>query len=124
MTSGEPSWELYRSFLEVYRTRSLSGAARELGLTQPTIGRHIDALEAALGLKLFTRSQAGLVATQAARELLPHAQARASAAPARARAASGAETEERGTVRLTASVFIGGEVLPTILARFRERHPA
>jgi DNA-binding transcriptional LysR family regulator len=39
------------------------------------------------------------------------------------RAASGTRAEERGTVRLTASVFIGGEVLPAILSRFRERHP-
>jgi DNA-binding transcriptional LysR family regulator len=121
---ADPKWETYRSFLAVMTEGSLSAAARRLGLTQPTLGRHIDELEAALGQSLFTRSQAGLMATQAARELLPHAQAMASAADALVRAASGTENEERGTVRLTASVFVGGEVLPEILARFREKHPS
>ncbi|CAA0105735.1 Uncharacterised protein [Starkeya nomas] len=40
----EPSWDLYRSFLAVLEERSLSGAARRLGLTQPTLARHLDAL--------------------------------------------------------------------------------
>ncbi len=120
----EPKWETYRSFLAVMNEGSLSGAARKLALTQPTIGRHIDALEADLGLALFTRSQSGLLATQAARELLPHATAMASAADALVRASSGAGAEERGTVRLTASVMIGGEVLPPILTAFREKHPS
>ncbi len=124
MTKAEPKWETYRSFLAVMTEGSLSAAARKLGLTQPTLGRHIDELEAALGQPLFSRSQAGLIATQAARELLPHAQAMASAAGALIRAASGARGEERGTVRLTASVFVGGEVLPEILTRFREAHPS
>jgi DNA-binding transcriptional LysR family regulator len=48
----------------------------------------------------------------------------ASAADALVRTASGTESEERGTVRLTASIFVGGEVLPEILTRFREKHPA
>jgi DNA-binding transcriptional LysR family regulator len=124
MTKAEPKWETYRSFLAVMSDGSLSGAARRLGLTQPTLGRHIDELEEALGQTLFTRSQAGLIATQAARELLPHAQAMASAADALIRTASGARGEERGAVRLTASVFVGGAVLPEILTRFREKHPA
>jgi DNA-binding transcriptional LysR family regulator len=123
MARTDPKWETYRSFLAVMTEGNLSAAARKLGLTQPTLGRHIDELEQSLGLKLFSRSQTGLIPAQAARALVPHAQAMASAAEALVRASSGADTEERGTVRLTASVFIGGEVLPEILARFRERHP-
>jgi DNA-binding transcriptional LysR family regulator len=124
MARDEPKWETYRSFLAVMTEGSLSAAARKLTLTQPTVGRHIDQLEADLGLSLFTRSQSGLVPAQAARELLPHAQAMASAAAAAVRAASGADAEERGTVRLTASVVIGGEVLPPLLTSFREKHPS
>ncbi|HXC56546.1 MAG TPA: LysR family transcriptional regulator [Rhizomicrobium sp.] len=124
MARHEPNWETYRSFLAVMTQGSLSAAARKLALTQPTLGRHIDALEADLKLALFTRSQAGLIPTQAARELLPHAQAMASAADALVRASSGAEAEERGTVRLTASVVIGAEVLPPLLTDFRDKHPA
>jgi DNA-binding transcriptional LysR family regulator len=123
MTRTEPGWELYRSFLAVVQERSLSGAARSLQLTQPTLGRHIDALEEALGASLFTRSQAGLVPTPAARALVPHAEAMASAARALARAASGEAAEERGAVRITASEMIGAEVLPPVLTDLRRQHP-
>ena len=74
MTASDPGWELYRTFLAVLREGSLSGAARSLGLTQPTIGRHIDALEQAVGFQLFTRSQHGLAPTEAAAELRPYAE--------------------------------------------------
>jgi DNA-binding transcriptional LysR family regulator len=123
MTRREPGWELFRTFLEVARDGSLSGAARKLGLTQPTVGRHIDALEAALALTLFTRSPQGLTATPAALELVNHAEAMAAASAALRRTASGGAKADRGTVRITASEMIGCEVLPPMLASFRERHP-
>jgi DNA-binding transcriptional LysR family regulator len=123
MKREQPGWELYRSFLAVFREGSLSGAARALGLTQPTIGRHVDALEAALGVSLFTRSQAGLIASEGASLLVPYAEAMASAADALQRAASGEAEDDRGTVRITASEMIGGEVLPSILTAFHEAHP-
>ena len=47
-----PGWEHYRSFLAVIDHGSLSAAARELGLTQPTIGRHVAALEQTLFYQL------------------------------------------------------------------------
>jgi len=121
--SHAPGWELYRSFLAVVREGSLSGAARALDLTQPTIGRHIDALEAALGLTLFTRSQAGLIASEGASNLVPYAEAMASAADALQRAASGDAEGDGGAVRITASEMIGGEILPSALVAFREKHP-
>ena len=120
----DPGWELYRSFLAVVREGSLSAAARRLALTQPTIGRHVAALEAGLAVPLFTRSPSGLAPTAAARDLLPHAEAMAAAAEALRRAASGEAAEERGTVRLTASEIIGAEVLPAMLERFGAAHPA
>tara|TARA_R110000868_G_scaffold80875_2_gene229250 strand:- start:677 stop:1576 length:900 start_codon:yes stop_codon:yes gene_type:complete len=123
MKQIEPGWEHYRTLLAVIREGSLSAAARQLGLTQPTVGRHIDALEGALGLALFTRSQGGLTPTDGALALVPHAEAMANAAEALRRVASGEAEEDRGTVRITASEMIGTEVLPAILARFREKHP-
>ncbi|MES1991011.1 MAG: LysR family transcriptional regulator [Pseudomonadota bacterium] len=123
MKQIEAGWEHYRTLLAVIREGSLSAAARTLGLTQPTIGRHVDALEEALGLALFTRSQGGLAPTESALALVPHAEAMASAAEALRRTASGEAEEDRGTVRITASEMIGAEVLPAILARFREKHP-
>jgi DNA-binding transcriptional LysR family regulator len=123
MTQREPGWELFRTFLEVARDGSLSGAARKLALTQPTVGRHIDALEAALGLSLFSRSPQGLTATPAALELVGHAETMEAASAALRRTASSGAHTDRGTVRIAASEMIGCEVLPPILARFREMHP-
>ncbi len=120
----EPSWDHYRSFLAVIRAASLSGAARALGTTQPTVGRHIDALEAATGLPLFVRSRHGLTPTEGALHLVPHAETMAAAAAAMARAATGEAEEARGTVRLTVSDIIGVEILPAIIRQFRRDHPA
>lgn len=120
MASG---WDHYRSFLAVARRGSLSAAARELGLTQPTLGRHIAALEEEVGGKLFTRSQSGLQPTSAARELVPHAEAMAASAEALQRAASGEADTTRGAVRVTASEIVGVEILPPMLTAFREAHP-
>lgn len=116
-------WDELRTFVEVARDGSLSGAARRLGLTQPTVGRHIDALERALGLSLFTRSPRGLTPTPAAAALEPHVEAMAAAATALARAASGEAAAEHGAVRVTASEVVGCEVLPPMLAAFRAAHP-
>lgn len=119
-----PEWDHYRSFLAVVTTGSLSGAARSLGLTQPTVGRHIEALEAALGgSALFTRSPGGLRPTETALALKPHAEAMAHAAEALIRTASGEADAVRGSIRITASEIIGAEVLPAILTDFREDHP-
>lgn len=116
-------WNLYASFREVMRQGSLSAAARTLGLTQPTLGRHVAALEAGLGTALFTRSPQGLAPTAAALELLPRVEEMHAAAEAAARAVSGGPSGETGVVRITASEIIGGVVLPPILAAFRARHP-
>ena len=116
-------WDELRTFVEVTRDGSLSGAARRLGLTQPTVGRHIDALEATLGLTLFTRSPRGLTPTPAALALGPHVEAMAAAAAALGRAASGEAAADRGAVRVTASDVVGCEVLPPILAAFQAGHP-
>lgn len=123
MEKLEPDWAHYRSFLSVIREGSLSAAATALKLTQPTLGRHIDGLESSLGTPLFTRSRMGLAPTDAALELLPHVETMEAAAAALLRTSSGEATEERGTVRLTTSEIMGAEVLPAMLAQFREAHP-
>jgi DNA-binding transcriptional LysR family regulator len=123
MATKDPGWELYRSLLAVLREGSLSGAARSLGLTQPTVGRHVQQLETALSTPLFTRSQHGLVPTDAAYALEPHARAMAGAAAALLRAVSGRASQASGVVRIAASEIIGVEVLPAILADLRVAHP-
>jgi len=116
------SWDHLRSFLAVIEEGSLSGAARRLGLTQPTIGRHVEALERSLG-PLFTRSASGLAPTEAALALRPHAEAMAVAADALERTATGEALAVKGVIRLTAADVIGVEVLPPILAGFQEDWP-
>lgn len=116
------TWDTCRSFLAVMRAGSLSGAARDLGLTQPTLGRHIDQLESLLGHPLFTRARNGLTPTTRALALLPHAEAMAAAAAAFTRSGSGTPGLAEGTVRLTVSQFVGTEVLPPMLTRFRDMH--
>ena len=123
MAIQEPGWELYRSFLAVMREGSLSAAARLLGMTQPSLGRHIRELEESLGVSLFARSPQGLSPTDLAHALLPHAQAMASASAALRRAASTRDDAIAGVVRVAASDVIGVEVLPPMLASFRKRHP-
>ncbi len=116
-------WEFYRSFLGVLKEGSLSGAARQLGITQPTVGRHIAALEMALGVVLFTRSPMGLLPTAIAHTLRPHAETMARTAAALERAASSHGDEVRGVVRVSASEVVGVEVLPPIINRLRQQHP-
>lgn len=122
MDEYEPNWELYRALLAVLTHGSLSGAARSLGLSQPTLGRQIAALEEALGVALFTRSPSGLLPTGTALALQPHAEAMAASAAALVRALDSAESET-GVVRITASEVIGGAILPSILAGIRKAHP-
>src|SRR5580693_3006935 len=123
MARNEPGWELYRSFLAVVREGSLSAAARALGMTQPSLGRHVRQLEEDLGVALFTRSPQGLIPTDLGDELATHAQAMQAASAALRRAASGSNHDVRGVVRITCSEVIGAEVLPSILTEFRQQHP-
>src|SRR5664279_2569034 len=109
MGTEAADWHLFRTFLAVVREGSLSSAARALGATQPTVGRQIASLEAALGVKLFARSHDGLLPTEVALRLLSSVEAMATAAEAAQRSASGQVDEERGTVRITASEVIGVE---------------
>jgi DNA-binding transcriptional LysR family regulator len=117
------NWELYRTFLAVLTEGSLSGAARALGITQPTAGRHVAALEAAFGQPLFTRSPAGFLPTEAALTLRGYAEAMRSTAAALERAASGQGDGMRGVVRISASEVVSVEVLPPVLAQLRRAHP-
>lgn len=63
-------WGQIRSFLAVSRLGSLSAAARELGVSQPTLSREIQALETSTELNLFKRNTQGLQLTEAGRTLV------------------------------------------------------
>ena len=113
-------WTLIRSFLAVAGAGSLSAAARATGISQPTLGRHVQAIEAALKVALFARVAQGLVLTDAGRALLPAARAMGQAAADLAMTAKSQSAGIAGTVRLTASRVVAHFLLPPILARLRE----
>jgi DNA-binding transcriptional LysR family regulator len=121
--AGATEWDLFQSLHAVLEAGSLSAAAKGRGLTQPTLGRHIETLERRLGAPLFVRSPRGLQPTDLALELLPHLQEMSAAAQAALRDASGAKDSVIGSIRITASEIVGAEVLPPMLAEFREQHP-
>lgn len=116
-------WSLTRSFLAVAEAGSLSAAARQLHLSQPTLGRHIADLEAALNLTLFTRQPRGLAPTEAALALMPHARNMREAAAKLALAAAGQDENPAGSVRITASRIVAHHILPPMLARLRAAEP-
>jgi DNA-binding transcriptional LysR family regulator len=123
MTKPEPGWDLYRTFLAVIREKTLSAAARKLGLAQPTAGRHIQDLEIKLGTALFARSKRGLIPTPAALAIVPYAEEMSAAASAVHRLSSAEAQDERGVVRITAGQLVANEVLPAILVNFCLRFP-
>lgn len=123
MAGSGADWDLFQSLHAVLQAGSLSAAARSRGLTQPTLGRHIEALEQQLGAPLFLRSPRGLQPTDLALSLRGHLEEMAAAAGAALRDASGAADAAGGCVRLTASNVVGAEILPPILADFRRKNP-
>ncbi|WP_340138166.1 LysR family transcriptional regulator, partial [Stenotrophomonas maltophilia] len=56
-------WSDLRVFLSIAREGTLGAAGRKIGQTQPTMGRRLRALEAALGQTLFQRTADGFVLT-------------------------------------------------------------
>ena len=119
-----PDWSLWRSFAAVVEAGSLSEAARRLGLSQPTVGRHIEALEERLGVSLFERTLQGLKPTDTALRLYEPVAEAGRALSEAALIAEGSSAALGGTVRITASIVISHYVLPPMLAALRERFPA
>lgn len=116
-------WTLLQSFSAVVETGSLSGAARKLGQSQPTIGRHVKQLELALGVDLFTRAPRGLVPTVAGLEIADMTRDMQSAATRLRLIADGKAGNLSGTVRITASVVTSHFILPRIVADMRQAMP-
>lgn len=118
-----PDWSLFEAFLAVAEGGSLSEAARVLGTSQPTLGRHIAALEQDLGLELFQRHPKGLSLTEEGLTILPRARQMREAVNGIALAAAGREADLSGTVRVTASEMLSFFHLPAMIARIRTAHP-
>ncbi|MGS5089206.1 LysR family transcriptional regulator [Hydrogenophaga sp. A37] len=117
------NWQLIPSFLAAHQHGSLLGAARALGISQPTVGRHVSALEVQLGTPLFERTGRGLVPTPAAARLAEAARAMETGAQTLMRGAQQAQATLSGTVRISASQPVACFLLPPLLARLRTELP-
>lgn len=120
---GHFDWNRTRAFLAAAKAGSFSGAARALGVAQPTIGRQVAALEEELGVTLFERVGPGLSLTSPGMELFEQAQAMGEAASRIARIAAGQSTALEGIVRVTASEAISAYLLPPIVGDLRSAYP-
>lgn len=118
-----PDWNQMRALLATVETGSLSAAAQKLGLTQPTLGRQVQALERALGVTLFERAGRGLILTQAGQDLVAPLLAMGEAAERVRHIASWQSQAMEGLVRITASDAYAAYVLPPILASIRKAAP-
>lgn len=118
-----PDWNHIRGFHATAVAGSLSAAARQLGLTQPTLSRQVLALEAELGVTLFERRGRKLVLTQTGRELLDHIRIMGDAADTLVLAATGRAQEIGGRVCISATDTCAAYVLPEIVARIRSEAP-
>lgn len=122
-TLSSLDWSLIQSFLAVAETGSLSGAARRLGASQPTLGRHIRTLEETLKVELFQRHARGFELTALGQEMLTHARQMEAAMAGLSLVAAGGETRLEGDVRIATSVFMAHHVMPAIIADIRRAEP-
>ena len=116
-------WGLLQAFIAVADTGSLSAAARQLGQSQPTLGRQISKAETALGTPLFFRQPRGLVLNEAGHALYPLAQQMQEAARHLSLIAAGQSQSLKGTVRITASKVFSHYILPPVLSTIRQAEP-
>lgn len=116
-------WDDLKTLIACADEGSLSGAAAMMGISQPTLGRKIDALEASLGVQLFTRSPRGMALTVTGQHMLAHAREVEAAAARLSMAAAGRGEAVKGVVRITASAVLATYRLPPILARIVQAEP-
>lgn len=116
------NWDDFRYFLAAAESGSLSAAAKRLHSNQPTVGRHINALEMALGLKLFQRHKKGLTLTQEGVWVLEQSELLQSGVQNIQRV-EGEYQQLRGSVRLALPEGLCNEILIPRLEDFYLRYP-
>jgi DNA-binding transcriptional LysR family regulator len=118
-----PDWNQMRALLTTVETGSLSAAAKRLGLTQPTLGRQVAALEESLGVAIFERVGRSLVLTEAGQQLVADLKDMGAAAQRVALSAAAQSQSVEGVVRITTADIYAGHVLPPLMERIRREAP-
>lgn len=116
-------WDDVQSFLAIARARTLSGAARELGVRQSTMSRRLEALEARAGARLLQRTPQGYELTALGEAVLGNAERMEAEAIAVQRLVQGRDVALSGTVRLTTVEVIANILVPAAVARLQRRYP-
>ena len=110
-------------FAKVAAAGSFSAAGRSLGLSQTMVTKHIAALEARLGVKLFHRSTRRLSITEAGRLYLDSAERILAEVEAADSEVAADRFEPRGVLRLNAPVSFGSRQIAPMLSAFTRQHP-
>jgi len=116
-------WNIARALLVTVEEGSLSAAARALGLTQPTLGRQVAALEEELGVVLFERVGRGLELTPGGAELLEHVRAMGDAAQNLKLTAAGQSSAIEGNICISTTDLVANIVMPTLIQKLRQLYP-
>ncbi|QYO76041.1 LysR family transcriptional regulator [Devosia salina] len=116
-------WDDVRVFLSIARNGTLGAAARDIGQTQPTLGRRLRGLEQAVGQTLFQRSSNGFVLTEAGQSVLATAEQMEEQAVGFARILAGQENGLSGLLRVSSSDWFGAQVLTPVFSDFCRTHP-
>ncbi len=112
-----------REFVQIAECGSISAAAKVLGIAQPTLSRHLAALEGQIGSPLIRRDTHTMSLTEAGRILLADAHELLTLADrmgSRLRSDRGAL---RGQLRMVSTVDVGQWVVSRVLSRFQRLHP-
>jgi molybdate transport repressor ModE-like protein len=110
-------------FRTVARSGSISGAARELGWSQPAVSQHLRALERSAGCALLLRGAGGVELTEPGRVLLARADALAVQLHMAEEELADLTALRRGRVRLAAYPSAAATLVPRAMAGLRARHP-
>lgn len=116
------NWDEIRTAYYVARAGTVSGAAQELGVHHATVIRHIDTLEAQMGVRLFQRHARGYTPTEAGADLLRVAQATDDQFAQLAGRIRGQGDTVTGDLVVT-SLASFSHVMTPILVRFQRAHP-
>ncbi|SFN21780.1 LysR family transcriptional regulator [Variovorax sp. OV329] len=117
------NWDDARIFLALCRETTLRAAARSLAVDQATVGRRLNALEAALGVTLFFRSSDGYLLTPAGESAFSAARRMEQAALDLRSKVEGHDAKLGGLVRVTSTDSIAVDFLMPALALMPQSHP-
>jgi DNA-binding transcriptional LysR family regulator len=112
-----------RAFCAVVDLGTVTAAAASLRETKGSVSRRISRLERALGARLMARTSRAVSPTAEGLAFYAKAQESLTLLDEAAETARDARTVPAGHLRITTSIDFGIEVMPEIIARFREAYP-